>query len=150
VLFASVAALSLRGSDLRYEDGRLTVRLGRPGDDAELRRALEAQEARHRQEMAELRTRMASQPLPAASSVDGEAILRQVAEMIQDSETRQVQKLDTGLVALSERAEARRRYDLARIGASLAYLDGRNGQQLSRTTELMGSMLEASQKRGER
>jgi hypothetical protein len=153
VLFASVAALSLRGSELRYEDGRMSLRLGRETGETGrtgLRQALEEQEARHRREMAELRASLARAPQPAASAIDHGAVLREVAEMIRDSEARQGQKLQTGLVSLAERAEARRRYDLARIGASLAYVDGRNGQQLSRTTELMGTLLEASQKRGER
>jgi glycosyltransferase involved in cell wall biosynthesis len=46
-----------------------------------------------------------------------------------------------------ERAEAQRRYDLARVSAGLSYLDGKTGQQVARTTELMGYVLQASQKR---
>ena len=46
------------------------------------------------------------------------------------------------------RAEAQRRVDLARVAAGLSYLDGRHGQQLARTNELMGYVLDAtSQKR---
>jgi hypothetical protein len=44
-----------------------------------------------------------------------------------------------------ERAEAQRRVDMARVAASLSYLDGRHGQQLARTNELMGYVLAASQ-----
>jgi hypothetical protein len=33
---------------------------------------------------------------------------------------------------------------MARVAASLSYLDGRHGQQLARTNELMGYVLEAS------
>jgi hypothetical protein len=36
---------------------------------------------------------------------------------------------------------------MARVAASLSYLDGRHGQQLARTNELMGYVLAASQKR---
>jgi hypothetical protein len=150
LLFASAAALSLRGSELRYEEGRLSFRLGHQGSDPTLRQALEAQEARHREEMAELRARLSPRTAPAAAETELDPLLRQVAQMIRESETRQSQRLESGLQGLAERTEARRRYDLARIGASIAYVDGRSGQQLSRTTELMGTMLDASQKRGER
>jgi hypothetical protein len=34
--------------------------------------------------------------------------------------------------------------DLARVAAGLSYLDGRHGQQLARTNELMGYVLEAA------
>jgi hypothetical protein len=40
--------------------------------------------------------------------------------------------------------EAQRRVDLARVAAGLSYLDGRHGQQLARTNELMGYVLEAA------
>jgi hypothetical protein len=64
--------------------------------------------------------------------------------MIHDSELRQAQQVQASLVRLDQRTEAQRRYDLARVAASLAYLDGRSGQQVARTTELMGYVLEAS------
>ena len=41
----------------------------------------------------------------------------------------------------------RRRVDMAQVAASLSYLDGRHGEQLARTNELMGYVLQASQKR---
>ena len=70
--------------------------------------------------------------------------------LLRESEARQAQKLEAELSGLAERTETRRRYDLARDGAGLAYIDGKNGQQLSRTAELMGHVLDASQKRDER
>jgi hypothetical protein len=148
LLLASGALLGLVGSELRYEEGRFAFRLGRGANETGLRRALEEQETRHQREMAELRALVGSSV--ARRAPDGEALLRQVSDLVRESEARQAQKLEASLLGLAERTEARRRYDLARIGAGLAYLDGKNGQQLSRTTELMGYMLEASQKRGER
>jgi hypothetical protein len=71
-------------------------------------------------------------------------VLARVEQMIRDSELRQSQRIQASLARLDQRTEAQRRYDLARVAASLAYLDGRNGQQVARTTELMGYVLEAS------
>jgi len=152
LLLVTGAAFGLAGSELRYEEGRWSFRLGRaPGEEA-VRQALEAQEARQRREIADLRAQLSAQATPstAAAPDDEERIVRRVAEMIRDSEQRQSERVQASLAGLADRAENRRRYDLARIGAGLAYLDGKNGQHLSRTTELMGYVLEASQKRGEK
>jgi hypothetical protein len=65
--------------------------------------------------------------------------------MLARSERRQGEVLRAGLAELAERTEAQRRYDLARISAGLSYLDGRTGQQIARTGELMGVLLQASE-----
>jgi hypothetical protein len=116
------------------------------------RRALAAQEARAaaleaRQLEAQraLQAALARRPAPAA---DADALLARVDarvdEKLRASETRQAQRLDTRLASWDERVEAQRRLDLARVAAGLSYLDGRHGQQLARTNELMGYVLEAS------
>ena len=152
LLLVTGAVFGVAGSELRYEEGRWSFRLGRGRNEEAVPRALEAQEARHRRELAELRALLAPREAlrPAAAPEEDERLLRRVAEMIRDSERRQSERMEASLVGLAGRAENRRRYDLARIGAGLAYLDGKNGQHLSRTTELMGYVLEASQKRGEK
>jgi hypothetical protein len=152
LLLVTGAVFGAAGSELRYEEGRWSFRLGRASSEATIHKALEAQEARHRQELAELRALLTSKAglRPAAAPEEDERLLRRVAEMIRDSEQRQSQRVEASLSGLADRAENRRRYDLARIGAGLAYLDGKNGQHLSRTTELMGYVLEASQQRGEK
>jgi hypothetical protein len=119
------------------------------------RRALAAQEvraaaleARQRETQAALATALAR---PAAGVQDADALLASIDARIDDrlrtSETRQAQRLDLRLASWDERVEAQRRLDLARVAAGLSYLDGRHGQQLARTNELMGYMLQASQKR---
>jgi hypothetical protein len=67
-----------------------------------------------------------------------------IDEQVRASEARQGERLDLRLARWEERAEAQRRVDMARVAASLSYLDGRHGQQLARTNELMGYVLEAS------
>ena len=120
-----------------------------------LRRALVAQEARaaeadrrHREEVQALQASVArgpAAPLDAATVLAG--VDARIDERLRASEARQVARLDTRLAGWEERADAQRRVDMARVAASLSYLDGRHGQQLARTNELMGYVLEASQKR---
>jgi hypothetical protein len=74
-------------------------------------------------------------------------LLERVAALIRESEARQAQRFNASLRDLGQQSEAQRRYDLARISAGFSYLEGKTGQQVARTTELMGYMLEASQKR---
>ncbi len=140
-------AFGLAGSEIRYDGGRLSVRLGRPGLDYQ--KALAEQEARALVREQELQEQV--QALKAAASDRGPRdrqaprdLLAHVEQLIRDSEARQAQQIQTNLARLGQRTEAQRRYDLARVAASLAYLDGRNGQQVARTTELMGYVLEAS------
>jgi hypothetical protein len=86
-------------------------------------------------------------PAVCPAPLDREAILRDMAEMIRQSEGRQSLALRAGMTRVEERAAIQRRYDLARISAGLSYLDGRAGQQMVRTTELMGQVLQASHRR---
>lgn len=135
VLLALGASLGLSGSEVRFEDGRFAFRLGR-GEDVS--RLLSEQEARHREELRALRGSL-------VAPRDDEAELRRVRELIRESEARQAVLLSASLAELGERTQAQRRYDLARVSAGLSYLDGRTGEQVARTTELMGYVLRASQ-----
>ena len=147
LLLASTAALGLWGSEVSYAEGRFRLRLGRPGTE-DVHQALAAAEKRHLEEIGRLRAEFASFPRPEEPLPD--LVTERLARLLRESEARQAQALEAGLSGLAERTETRRRYDLARIGAGLAYIDGKNGQQFSRTAELMGHVLDASQKRGER
>ncbi len=119
---------------------------------ASLRRSLVAQEARaavlerqHRETALALAASLERRP---ATPLDSEALLAgldaHVDERIRASEARQVERLDSRLARWEERVDAQRRVDMARVAASLSYLDGRHGQQLARTNEIMGYVLEAS------
>jgi hypothetical protein len=134
------AALGLSGSELRFENGRVAFRLGR--GSAALERQLAEQEQRYGEQIAVLRA-----ALEDRAPVSERELLREVEERIRASEGRQAVLLSAGLAELRESTEAQRRYDLARVSASLSYLDGRTGRQLARTSELLGYMLQASDKR---
>ena len=67
--------------------------------------------------------------------------------LIRESEARQTVVLDASLRGLAERSDAQRREDMAQVSAGFSYLEGRTGLQVARTTELMGHVLSASQKK---
>jgi anti-sigma factor RsiW len=67
---------------------------------------------------------------------------------IRQSEAKQDRRLGEAFAEWGARTEAQRRVDLARIAAGLSYLDGRHGQQLARTNELMGYVLESASAKG--
>jgi hypothetical protein len=135
-----LGGLAARGSEVRYENGRFAFRLGPAPQGNPLPAALAAQEERHRREIQALRAALGS---PRTD----EETLRKVQKMIAESEARQAAFLNAGLSRLEERAETRRQYDLAQVGAGLSYLDGKAGLQAARTTELMGHVLQASQRK---
>jgi len=121
-----------------------------------LRRALAAQEARAAE--LERQQRETARALEAArqarpDAVDARALLAsldaRVDDKLRETESRQGELLRQTLAGWEERTEAQRRVDMARVAASLSYLDGRHGQQLARTNELMNYVLasQASRKR---
>jgi len=120
-----------------------------------LRGALTAQEARaamlERQQRESLGAIQASLARTPVAATDAEALLARIDsrldERLRASEAQQAGRLDRRFADWQERAEVRRRVDMAQVAASLSYLDGRHGEQLARTNELMGYVLQASQKR---
>jgi hypothetical protein len=138
VVLGFAATLAVAGVELRRDQGGFALRVGRPGDP----RVLADMERRHREEIAALRAE-----LVAARRPDQREILATVADMIHDSERRQEEARIDGVRLLRQRTEAQRQYDLARMSAGLAYLDGKTGLQAARTTELVGHILQASQQK---
>jgi anti-sigma factor RsiW len=140
VVLSFGAGLGLSGSELRYAEGRWSFRLGR--SEREMTQALEVQRARLSPE----------QPIeaPKAASlapVSDDALLRRVEGMIRSSDERQAELVRTRLEAYSHQIETQRRLDLARVSAGLSYLDGKTGQDVARTAQLVGYVLQASDKR---
>ena len=111
-------------------------------------------EQQARADALEARQREAQQALQAAlgrAAGRGGAFLAQVDaridERLRASQTQQSQSFERQLASWQEQADVRRRSDMAQVAASLSYLDGRHGQQLARTNELLGYFLQASDKR---
>ena len=141
LLLALAGVVVLRGAEVRYDQGRLTLRLGH--GDEEVRQLLAEQEARHAQEITELRTSLGGRDQgPAAHPAS--LRLADVEQIVRDAENRQDERFAARFQDLQERTEAHRRIDLARMSASLSYLEGRTGQHLARTNELMNEMLQSA------
>jgi hypothetical protein len=143
LLLAAGAALRLAGASFEYRSGPIALRLGPPAASTELL----AQEQRHRREMEELRSTLRSVEARLATSGRDADAMRRIEQLVRESEDRQGRTIEARLASFEERTDAQRRYDLARISAGLSYLDGKTGQHVARTTELMGYMLQASQPR---
>jgi hypothetical protein len=141
LVLAFGAGLGVTGSTLRYEEGRISLRLGKSGD-ADVKSLLQGQEQRHQQEIAALRA-----SLPLADSGSGTRVLAQVRDMIRESEARQAVLLSSSLQDQADESDRQRRYDMARVSAGLSYLDERNGKHVAQTTELMGYVLQAAEKK---
>jgi Putative zinc-finger len=116
-----------------------------------LRRAVAEQQARA--DALEVLQRESQRSLQAAlGQADGSAAFlaqldARIDERLRSGQTRERESVERQLAAWQERADVRRRADMAQVAASLSYLDGRHGQQLARTNELLGYFLQASDKR---
>ena len=151
-LLALGAGLLLRGAEVRYENGGVAFRVGRP--DPGIQKALVDAEARalardqdYRREIDALKAAFPGGSDGRPLSKGDQALLLRVAAMLRESENREEARVAKTLARLDQKQDAQRRYDMARIAAGLSYLDGKNGQHVARTTELMGYVLEAAQKR---
>jgi hypothetical protein len=145
LLLALGGAARLAGASFEVDGGPLRFRIGAP-DAAQ---QLAALATTHRAEIARLEARINEvQARPAALDAEREsALMERVQKLLDDRDSRQLQQVDGRVQTLTARADAQRRYDLARISAGLSYLDGKTGQHAARTSELMGYMLQASEKR---
>jgi hypothetical protein len=119
-----------------------------------LRRALAEQQARA--DALELRQHEAQDALQAAlrrgpAAAAGDALLERldarIDERLRTSRSEEQERFERQLADWQQRADVRRRADMAQVAASLSYLDGRHGAQLARTNELLGYVLQASDKR---
>ncbi|MBN2369211.1 MAG: zf-HC2 domain-containing protein [Vicinamibacteria bacterium] len=147
LLLATGGALGLSGIEVAYDKGPWTVRLGRSEPVANIGSpsapAPSAKSASFDSgTIEELRA-----ALRAETALQEDALLNRFEQMIRDSETRQMRARGVHLADLKSAIDRQRRYDMARVTAGLSYLDGKTGADMARTTELMGYMLQASQRR---
>lgn len=142
LLAVSGGALVLAKGELRYPNGQVAFRVAAPASEvAELRQLLREQEARHEQALLELK---AARPAGTAPT-DRDALLREVARLVRDSETKQTALFAASLNDLADRAETQRRVDFAQMSAGLSLLEGKMGMQNMKTTDLIGRVVLASQ-----
>jgi hypothetical protein len=142
LLLAVGGAVRLSGASFEYRVGGGTLHIG--ASSADVARLLQEQEARHQQQIRALQASL-EQARPAAARPDD--VLLKVEQLMRENEQRHSALLSSSLERLEARSEAQRRYDLARVSAGLSYLDGKTGQHVARTSELMGYVLQASEKK---
>jgi hypothetical protein len=150
VLLALGAFAGSGGATLRRDAQGWSLSLGRPAGDFEAR--LAAQQARHEQDLGQLRAQLtAAAPAatsgPAPAALDDARVLAAARLLVEESERRQEDRLRQALAEVDERSDNQRRNDLAMISASLSDLDSKSGLRDARTNELMGRVLLASQER---
>lgn len=110
--------------------------------------ALAQLETRMKQEIATLRSASAAPaPARASSGVDEEAILRQVRQMIRESEGRQVETFTVRAAQLARDAEIQRRVDQAQLQQTFSQMQGTTSEEVRRQREMLNYLVNVSQRR---
>ncbi len=149
VVMAFGAGLAAARLDVQMRDGELAVRFVPAAAPATTTAAVSTvpAEGAPRPALAPLTAARPAAPssIPTGLPVDQSAFLERVQAMIRESEARQAVIMQASVTELGQRAEAQRRYDLARISAGLSYLESKAGADVARTNELMSHVLKVSQ-----
>jgi hypothetical protein len=143
LLAVSGGALVLAKGELRYPNGQVALRAAGPAAEvAELRQLLREQDDRHRQALLELK---AARPAAAAAPADRDELLREVARLVRESETRQAATFAASLNELADTTARQRRVDFAQMSAGLAILEANIGMQNVKQNDIIGRAVLASQ-----
>lgn len=145
LMSVTAGAVVVTKGEIHYPNGQLAFRLAQPSQEvAELRQLVREQEERHQRALADLRG--AAQPAAASPSgpADRDELLREVARLVRESETRQAAVFKASLGDLEDRSQSQRRVDLAQVSAWLSVLEGKTELRAVKQTELMGRMFQAS------
>jgi hypothetical protein len=110
--------------------------------------ALAQLEARMKQEIAALRATPAAPVAARATSGSGdEALLRQVRQLIRESEGRQQEAFTVRSAQLARDAEIQRRVDQAQMQQTLTQMQGTTGEEVRRQREMLNYLVNVSQRR---
>lgn len=115
--------------------------------------ALAQLESRMKQEIAAIRTASAASAAPAAaasrasSNSGDEAIMRQVRELLRESESRQEEAFAVRTAQLARDAEIQRRVDQAQMQQTLTQLQGTTTEEVRRQREMLNYLVNVSQRR---
>jgi len=143
LLSVTGGALVLAKGELRYPNGQVAFRVASPAPEvAELRQLLREQEERHQQALVALRT---AQPASAAAPGDRDQLLREVARLVRESETRQSAAFAASLNELADTTARQRRVDFAQMSAGLSTLEASLGIQNAKQNDIIGRVVLASQ-----
>jgi hypothetical protein len=112
--------------------------------------ALAQLESRMKQEIAAIRTASAAPAAAAsrASNIQGdEAIMRQVRDLLRDSERRQEEAFAVRTAQLVRDAEIQRRVDQAQLQQTLTQVQGTTTEEVRRQREMLNYLVNVSQRR---
>lgn len=112
--------------------------------------ALAQLEARMKQEIAAIRTAAPAQPVAvsrASSDPRDEAIMRQVRELLRESEGRQEEAFTVRAAQIARDAEIQRRVDQAQMQQTLTQMQGTTGEEVRRQREMLNYLVNVSQRR---
>jgi hypothetical protein len=146
----AVAAVALFG--LGMAAGTRSAGVGSPSAVEDARggvstQALAQLEARMKQEIAAIRTAAAAPVSPSAPGNPGdEAILRQVRQLIRESEGRQQEAFTVRTAQIARDAEIQRRVDQAQMQQALMQMQGTTGEEVRRQREMINYLVNVSQR----
>jgi hypothetical protein len=112
--------------------------------------ALAQLETRMKEEIAALRNAPAAPapaPARAPSGADEEAILRQVRQLIRESEGRQEEAFTVRAAQLARDAEIQRRVDQAQLQQTFSQMQGTTSEEVRRQREMLNYLVNVSQRR---
>jgi hypothetical protein len=114
--------------------------------------ALAQLESRMKQEIAAIRAvSPAPAPAPASSAPrDEEAVMRQVRQMLRDSEDRQQEAFTVRVAQIARDAEIQRRVDQAQMQQTLVQMQGTTSEEVRRQREMLNYLVNVSQRGGAR
>ena len=146
-LFGLGMAAGSRGLDVGNRPATETARATVSAD------ALAQLESRMKQEIAAIRTASAVSAAPAAaasrasSNPGDEAIMRQVRELLRESESRQQEAFAVRTAQLARDAEIQRRVDQAQMQQTLTQVQGTTTEEVRRQREMLNYLVNVSQRR---
>ena len=149
-LFGLGMAAGSRGLDVGGRPASETARATVSAD------ALAQLESRMKQEIAAIRTASAASAASAApaaaesraSNIQGdEAIMRQVRDLLRDSERRQEEAFAVRTAQMARDAEIQRRVDQAQMQQTLTQVQGTTSEEVRRQREMLNYLVNVSQRR---
>jgi hypothetical protein len=111
--------------------------------------ALAQLESRMKQEIAAIRTTSPA-PAPASAPRDEEAVMRQVRQLLRESEDRQQEAFTVRVAQIARDAEIQRRVDQAQMQQTLIQTQGTTSEEVRRQREMLNYLVNVSQRGGAR
>ena len=148
VVLAFGGGLTIARTEVRYREGELVVRFGggpaRSAENGDVAQRLARLEAQQRQQMEALDQAAPLQPVASTGNASQDALLRQVQQIVQQSEARQQLRLQAGLSDMA--AEHQR--TLMMINTSFSQLRQENATDIQELADATQNVLRINNSTG--